>query len=101
MNAYYPVFHTMDFLLIHLCLLIIQGLDHQKIFVLMAVKRNLTVAFQLQQKSRKLLNLLYLHINQQTLLTKHNLLYYEIDGDRIELLTIFFTAQDPSKNIFE
>jgi plasmid stabilization system protein ParE len=38
---------------------------------------------------------------RKILITKHNMLYYEINGNRIELLTIFFTAQDPSKNIFE
>ena len=38
---------------------------------------------------------------RKILITKHNMLYYEINSNRIELLTIFFTAQDPSKNIFE
>ena len=38
---------------------------------------------------------------RKILITKHNMLYYEIRGNRIELLTIFFTVQDPSKNKFE
>ena len=34
-------------------------------------------------------------------ITKHNMLYYEITDTRIELLTIFFTAQHPDKNKFK
>ena len=35
------------------------------------------------------------------IITKHNTLYYEIFEDKIELLTIFFNAQNPDKNKFE
>ena len=38
---------------------------------------------------------------RKILITKHNMLYYEVTGNRIELLTIFFTAQDPGKNKLE
>lgn len=38
---------------------------------------------------------------RKILITKHNLLYYEINGNSIHLLAIFYTAQNPSKNIFE
>ena len=38
---------------------------------------------------------------RKILITKHNMLYYEVSGNRIELLTIFFTIQDPLKNKFE
>ena len=38
---------------------------------------------------------------RKILITKHNMLYYEVSGNRIKLLTIFFTVQDPSKNKFE
>jgi plasmid stabilization system protein ParE len=34
-------------------------------------------------------------------ITKHNTLYYEIFENRIELLTIFFNAQNPNKNKLE
>jgi plasmid stabilization system protein ParE len=34
-------------------------------------------------------------------ITKHNTLYYQINYNRIELLTIFFNVQNPDKNKFE
>ncbi len=34
-------------------------------------------------------------------ITKHNILYYELIEDRIELLQIFDSRQNPAKNIFE
>lgn len=50
------------------------------------------------------------HIGRQThknpsirkiAITKHNTLYYEIASNRIELLAIFFNAQNPARNKFE
>ncbi len=38
---------------------------------------------------------------RKILLTKHNLLYYQFIGGRVELLTIFFTVQNPDKNQFD
>ena len=38
---------------------------------------------------------------RKVLITKHNMLYYEVFDDRIELLQIFDTRQDPAKNKFE
>ena len=38
---------------------------------------------------------------RKILVTKHNMLYFEVAGNRIELLTIFFTAQNPAKNKLE
>jgi plasmid stabilization system protein ParE len=34
-------------------------------------------------------------------ITKHNILYYEVFEERIELLQIFDSRQNPAKNIFE
>jgi plasmid stabilization system protein ParE len=34
-------------------------------------------------------------------ITKHNILYYEVFEERIELLQIFDSRQNPQKNIFE
>ncbi|TAL42092.1 MAG: type II toxin-antitoxin system RelE/ParE family toxin [Chitinophagaceae bacterium] len=34
-------------------------------------------------------------------ITKHNKLYYRISEDKIEILDIFDTRQDPAKNIYE
>ena len=34
------------------------------------------------------------------ILTKHNKLYYRVYSDKIEILNIFDTRQDPEKNIF-
>jgi plasmid stabilization system protein ParE len=34
-------------------------------------------------------------------ITKHNTLYYQINEDKIALLTIFFNVQHPDKNKFE
>lgn len=41
------------------------------------------------------------HSIRKTLITKHNILYFEVFSDRIELLQIFDTRQDPAKNKFE
>ncbi len=38
---------------------------------------------------------------RKLLITKHNMLYYEITGNQIALLTIFFTVQNPDKNKLE
>ncbi len=38
---------------------------------------------------------------RKILITKHNMLYYEVTGSSIELLSIFYTAQDPAKNKME
>ena len=38
---------------------------------------------------------------RRILITKHNLLYYEVVGNQIHLLSIFFTVQNPKKNKFE
>ena len=38
---------------------------------------------------------------RKLLITKYNLLYYEIKGNQIALVAIFFTAQDPGKNKWE
>ena len=38
---------------------------------------------------------------RKLLITKHNMLYYEVSGSTIHLLTIFFTIQDPGKNKME
>jgi plasmid stabilization system protein ParE len=35
---------------------------------------------------------------RRILITKHNMLYYQINESNIELLNIFYTAQDPLKN---
>jgi plasmid stabilization system protein ParE len=34
------------------------------------------------------------------ILTKHNKLYYRVYSDKIEILNIFDTRQDPEKNLF-
>jgi plasmid stabilization system protein ParE len=34
-------------------------------------------------------------------ITKHNTLYYQINNNKIELLTIFFNVQNPNKNKYE
>ncbi len=38
---------------------------------------------------------------RKVLITKHNILYYEVTGNQIALLTIFFTVQNPDKNKLE
>ena len=38
---------------------------------------------------------------RKILITKHNMLYYEVNHDRIELLQIIDTRQNPEKNKFE
>ena len=38
---------------------------------------------------------------RKILITKHNILYYEVHNERIELLQIFDTRQNPVKNKFE
>ena len=38
---------------------------------------------------------------RKILVTRHNMLYYEVIHDRIELLQIFDTRQNPEKNKFE
>jgi plasmid stabilization system protein ParE len=38
---------------------------------------------------------------RKTLITKHNMLYFEVFPDHIELLQIFDTRQNPAKNKFE
>jgi plasmid stabilization system protein ParE len=38
---------------------------------------------------------------RKMLITKHNMLYFEVFPDRIELLQVFDTRQDPAKNKFE
>ena len=38
---------------------------------------------------------------RKLLITRHNMLYYEVTGNQLALLTMFFTAQDPEKNEFE
>lgn len=38
---------------------------------------------------------------KKILITKHNILYYKVIEDRIELLQIFDRRQDPAKNKFE
>jgi len=38
---------------------------------------------------------------RKLLITKHNMLYYEVSGNQVALLTIFFTAQNPDKNKLE
>ncbi len=38
---------------------------------------------------------------RKLLITKHNMLYYEVTGNQLALLTIFFTAQNPDKNKLE
>jgi len=35
------------------------------------------------------------------LITKQNMLYYKVFDDRIELLQLFDTRQDPTKNKFD
>ena len=37
---------------------------------------------------------------RKILITKHNMLYYEVFNERIELLQIFDTRQNPEKNKF-
>ena len=38
---------------------------------------------------------------RKLLITKHNMLYYEVTGNKIALLTIFFTTQNPDRNKLE
>jgi plasmid stabilization system protein ParE len=38
---------------------------------------------------------------RKILITKHNMLYYEVTDNSIELLSIFYTVQDPAKNKME
>ena len=42
----------------------------------------------------------YPHI-RSIVITKHNKLYYRMRADKIEILNIFDTRQDPAKNIYE
>lgn len=38
---------------------------------------------------------------RKILITKHNMLYFEVFNDRIELLQLFDTRQNPAKNKFD
>jgi plasmid stabilization system protein ParE len=38
---------------------------------------------------------------RKTIITKHNILYYSVKNDRLELLDIFFAKRNPKKNTFE
>ena len=38
---------------------------------------------------------------RKILITKHNMLYYEVVGNTIVLLSIFYTSQHPAKNKIE
>ncbi len=38
---------------------------------------------------------------RKILITKHNMLYFEVSSDHIELLQIFDTSQNPAKNKFQ
>ncbi len=38
---------------------------------------------------------------RKILITKHNMLYYEVTGKQLALLSIFFMAQNPEKNKLE
>lgn len=40
-------------------------------------------------------------LTRKKIITKHNVLYYEIIGEEIHLLNIFFAKQNPEKNTFE
>lgn len=38
---------------------------------------------------------------RKTIITKHNILYYQVKDDTLLLLDIFFAKQNPEKNTFE
>lgn len=40
------------------------------------------------------------HSVRKILITKHNALYYSVVGEKITLLDIFDTRQDPTKNLY-